>query len=93
MRLPHAAPACPHSGSLLTPTCLAAPSSSGVNTTGGSRRALSTCLMDASTVFAADGSDTGATVLFGDDNHPARLGDDPETARAALEPLNAQAKL
>ena len=60
-----------------------------MNTTGGSRRALSTCLMDASTRNAADGSDTGATVLFGDDNHPTRLGDDPETARAALEPIQA----
>ena len=56
---------------ILSTLCL---HSSGVNTTGGPRRALSTCLMDGATRFAADGSDTGATVLIGDESNPFRLG-------------------
>jgi phytanoyl-CoA hydroxylase len=69
---------------LLSTYCL---HSSGINSSNTARRALSICLMDAATKFVASGADTGATVLFGDDAHPARLGCDPETLRARIEGL------
>ena len=84
---------------LLSTLCL---HSSGVNVSGTPRRALSTCLMDGATRWSAEpgdpsrepGGDTGCTVLHGTDEIPARLGDDPETAKAALHvPLDEQAKL
>ena len=70
-------------------------------TTCGPRRAFSLCLMDGSTQ-RPDGSPLGATILFGNDAIPARLGNDPETRRGMLgatapdglwDPALAQAKL
>jgi ectoine hydroxylase-related dioxygenase (phytanoyl-CoA dioxygenase family) len=52
-------------------------------TAPGPRRAFSLCLMDGSTQ-RPDGSPLGATILFGNDAIPARLGNDPETRRGML---------
>ena len=72
----------------LTLPCLAGSSSgSHSEATAGddrqARRALSVCMMDGAT-HRPDGSPLGATILFGNDEIPARLGNDPETRRGML---------
>ena len=77
---------------LLATNCL---HSSGANPSKHPRRAISVCLMEAATRWSGEGGyretgpiepgkrgqDTGASVLFGGDGHPERLGDDPELGR------------
>ena len=53
------------------------------NAVGGPRRAFSLCLMDGAT-RRPDGSELGATILFGNEAIPTRLGNDPETRRGML---------